>query len=84
MCSPCPQAELVRVYAEVELAAHTGGGGGGGVGGNKDVETGSGVTGRGGEEGEGEVWPKRILIERASQEEQNGAKFSFVAPSSEE
>ena len=27
---------------------------------------------------------KRIPLERASQEEQNGANFSFVAPSSEE
>ena len=64
MCSPCPQAELVRVYAEVELAAHTGGGGGGGggTGGNKDVETGSGVTGRGGEEGKGRFGQKGYYL----------------------
>ena len=30
------------------------------------------------------VREKRIPSERASQEEQNGANFSFIAPSSEE
>ena len=29
-------------------------------------------------------WQKRIPSERVSQDEQNGANFSFIAPSSEE